>query len=130
MTAPLFIVYLAAASGRSSALPCFAAVSALVRFHAYTVILQTRSLRDIPSFTRISWGNFIPADLDALPGRIVQDASLAQHRTYPLSNHVILCAKLERCKQACGKAISRKLCGVTLTISPYFFRFVQYPLQH
>ena len=26
---------------------------------------------------------------------------------HPLNNHVILCAKLERCKQACGKGVGR-----------------------
>ena len=35
----------------------------------------------------------------ALQGRIVQYASLAQHETCLLNNHVIICAKLERCKQ-------------------------------
>ena len=41
--------------------------------------------------------------ITALLGRIVQDASLAQHEKNPLSNYVIFCAKLEICKQASRK---------------------------
>jgi hypothetical protein len=50
LTPLLFTVYLAAASGRSPALPCFAAFLALVRFSglfAFTqLFFQTRSWRN------------------------------------------------------------------------------------
>ena len=68
LTPLLFTVYLAAASGRSPALPCFAAFLALVRFSRLFAFTQLffQTLQVLPLLVVIHWVNdLFPSELNA-----------------------------------------------------------------
>lgn len=75
----------------------------------------TSDTRLVCRSTPLSLRDASPTEGDhALLGRIVQDASLAQHETNPLSNHVIFCAKQKDTSKTRAKSNKWSLCGVAL----------------